>query len=126
MPKKSRHDRLPGDAYGLQIHARFWIIGNDEKGYLGVGKVRLMELIDELGSISRAAKTLGMSYKRAWSLIEEVNKIGSRPYVIKEVGGAGGGHARLTDAGREAIRQYRELETDFCRFIEQRGKTITL
>ena len=126
MPKKSRLDRLPGDAYSEQIHARFWLIGADQKGYLGVGKVRLMELIDELGSISQAAKTLGMSYKRAWSLIEEVNKIGSQPYVTKEVGGAGGGHATLTEAGRKAIQQYRELETEFRQFIEQRTATINL
>ncbi|ACX96239.1 winged helix-turn-helix domain-containing protein [Halothiobacillus neapolitanus] len=126
MPKKSRLDRLPGDAYSEQIHARFWLIGTDQKGYLGVGKVRLMELIDELGSISQAAKTLGMSYKRAWSLIEEVNKIGSQPYVTKEVGGAGGGHATLTEAGRKAIGHYRELETEFRQFIAQRTATINL
>lgn len=126
MPKKSLLDRLPGDAYSEQIHARFWLISADQKGYLGVGKVRLMELIDELGSISQAAKTLGMSYKRAWSLIEEVNKIGSLPYVTKEVGGAGGGHATLTEAGRKAIAQYRALEADFRQFIEQRKQKIQL
>lgn len=126
MPKKSRPGRLPGDAYSEQIHARFWLIGADQKSYLGVGKVRLMELIDELGSISQAAKTLGMSYKRAWSLIEEVNKIGSLPYVTKEVGGAGGGHASLTEAGRKAIQHYRELEMEFRHFIEQRTASINL
>lgn len=126
MPKKSRLDRLPGDAYNEQIHARFWLIGANKSGYLGVGKVRLMELIDELGSISQAAKTLGMSYKRAWSLIEEVNKIGNLPYVTKEVGGAGGGHASLTDAGRKAIGQYRELETELRQFIAQRTTKIHL
>jgi len=126
MPKKSRLDRLPGDAYNDQIRARFWLIGSNQTGYLGVGKVRLMELIDQLGSISQAAKTLGMSYKRAWSLIEEVNKIGSKPYVTKEVGGAGGGHATLTDAGRHAIEQYRALEIEFRQFIEQRTAAITL
>lgn len=126
MPKKSRLNRLPGDAYSNDVHARFWLIGANKSGYLGVGKVRLMELIDNLGSISQAAKTLGMSYKRAWSLIEEVNKIGSLPYVTKEVGGAGGGHATLTDAGRAAIEQYRSLETEFRQFIAQRSATITL
>jgi molybdate transport system regulatory protein len=126
MPKKSRLNRLPGDAYGDQIHARFWLISADKNGYLGVGKVLLMELINELGSISQAAKRLGMSYKRAWSLIEEVNKVGSQPYVIKEVGGAGGGHATLTEAGQQAIEQYRALETEFRQFIEQRTATINL
>lgn len=126
MPKKSRLNRLPGDAYSEQIHARFWLIGSGNEGYLGVGKVRLMELIDELGSISKAAKTLGMSYKRAWSLIEEVNKIGSLPYVTKEVGGAGGGHASLTEAGRQAIAQYRALENEFREFVAKRTAKIHL
>ncbi len=126
MPKKSRLDRLPGDAFSPQIHARLWLIGTDQKSYLGVGKVRLMELIDELGSISQAAKTLNMSYKRAWTLIEEVNQIGEKPYVIKEVGGSGGGHATLTEAGNEAIAQYRELEKEFAAFVQQRTKKINL
>ena len=126
MPKKSRRDRLPGDAYSPQVHARFWLISDDQHNYLGVGKVRLMELIDELGSISQAAKTLNMSYKRAWTLIEEVNQLGPLPYVIKEVGGAGGGHATLTDAGRSAIAQYRALERDLQAFVAQRTAAITL
>ncbi|HQS02034.1 MAG: hypothetical protein B7Y07_02695 [Halothiobacillus sp. 24-54-40] len=126
MPKKSRLNRLPGDAYSPQIHARLWLIGTDQKSYLGVGKVRLMELISELGSISQAAKTLNMSYKRAWTLIEEVNQIGPKPYVIKEVGGSGGGHANLTEAGLHAIAQYRELEKEFTVFIAQRTQNISL
>ncbi|MHB9021165.1 MAG: winged helix-turn-helix domain-containing protein [Halothiobacillus sp.] len=126
MPKKSRLNRLPGDAYGPQIHARLWLIGADQKNYLGVGKVHLMELIDELGSISQAAKNLNMSYKRAWTLIEEVNQIGAQPYVTKEVGGAGGGHASLTDAGQHAIAQYRALEQEFREFVAQRSQGINL
>lgn len=126
MPKKSRLNRLPGDAYSPQIHARLWLIGKDQKNYLGVGKVRLMELIQELGSISQAAKTLNMSYKRAWTLIEEVNQIGAKPYVIKEVGGSGGGHATLTEVGAQAIAHYRALEKEFAEFIAQRQHSITL
>jgi len=99
MPKKSRQNRLPGEAYAPGIHARLWLIDAAGEHYLGVGKVRLMEAIDELGSISHAARTLGMSYKRAWSLIQEVNQLEDEPYVAKEVGGAGGGHATVTDTG---------------------------
>lgn len=126
MPRKSRTSKLPGGAYSERIRARLWVVGVDDHSYLGVGKVRLMELIDELGSISRAAKSLGMSYKRAWSLVEEINHIGTTPYVSKEVGGAGGGHAMLTDAGRAAIRQYRQLEDDLTEFLASRSAAITL
>ncbi|WP_407276584.1 winged helix-turn-helix domain-containing protein [Halothiobacillus sp. DCM-1] len=124
MPKKARQHRLPGDAYSAKIHARLWIIGENRQYYLGVGKVRLMELIDELGSISQAAKVLDMSYKRAWTLIEEVNQLTHHPFVVKEVGGAGGGHATLTDAGRAAIAQYRSLEADLSAFLKARGAQL--
>ncbi len=124
MPKKSRQNRLPGDAYSAKVHARVWIIGENRQHYLGVGKVRLMELIDELGSISQAAKVLDMSYKRAWTLVEEVNQLGAPPFVVKEVGGAGGGHAVLTDAGRAAIAQYRSLEADLSAFLKARGASL--
>ncbi len=120
MPKKSRQNRLPGQAYAPGIHARLWLVDEAGEHYLGVGKVRLMEAIDELGSISHAARTLGMSYKRAWSLIQEVNQLEDEPYVAKEVGGAGGGHATLTDTGREAIDRYRQLENDLRAFLAKR------
>jgi len=126
MPRKSRINKLPGGAYSERIRARLWVVGADEQNYLGVGKVRLMELIDELGSISQAAKSLGMSYKRAWSLVEELNRIGASPFVSKEVGGAGGGHAELTDAGREAIREYRQLEDELTEFLASRSAAISI
>lgn len=120
MPRKSRHDRLPGEPYAPGIHLRFWLVDDHDKHYLGVGKVRLMEAIDELGSISRAARSMGMSYKRAWSLVEEVNQLESQPYVVKEAGGAGGGHARITEQGQVAIARYHQLEADLRAFLAQR------
>ena len=122
MPKKSRQNRLPGEAYAPGIHARLWLVDDAGEHYLGVGKVRLMEAIDELGSISHAARRLGMSYKRAWSLIQEVNQLEDEPYVAKEVGGAGGGHATVTETGRAAIARYRELEDDLRAFLAQRAE----
>lgn len=122
MPKKSRQNRLPGQAYAPGIHARLWLIDEAGEHYLGVGKVRLMEAIDELGSISHAARTLGMSYKRAWSLIQEVNQLEEQPYVVKEVGGAGGGHATVTETGHRAIERYRQLEDDLREFLARRAE----
>ena len=126
MPRKSRANKLPGGAYSDRIRARLWVVGADEHNYLGVGKVRLMELIDEMGSISQAARNLGMSYKRAWSLVEEINQVGRSPYVAKGVGGAGGGHAELTEAGRHAVQQYRKLEQELAEFLVARSAAIDL
>lgn len=79
-------------------------------GYLGPGKIALMELIAKHGSISSAGKEMGMSYRRAWLLIDEINQIFRDPLVEKQMGGAGGGGARLTALGRDVVGRYRAIE----------------
>lgn len=79
-------------------------------GRLGPGKVDLMEQIDELGSISAAGRALGMSYRRAWDLVQETNALFERPLIEKHHGGKAGGGASLTELGRTVVGQYRELE----------------
>lgn len=77
---------------------------------LGPGKAELMEHIRETGSISAAGRRMGMSYKRAWSLVEEVNGIFREPLVASARGGAGGGGAHLTEAGVAVLAAYRGVE----------------
>jgi molybdate transport system regulatory protein len=108
--------KLPGTPYGGPVRARLWITGG-RGGYLGVGKVQLLEAIAEKGSISQAAKALGMSYKRAWQLVEELNGLGDSPMVVTETGGAHGGGARLTPRGEHAIKLYRAFEAEFAAFV---------
>src|SRR5690625_4908689 len=81
-----------------------------ENGPLGPGKVDLMEQIDQLGSISAAGHALGMSYRRAWCLVEESNTLFERPLVEKRHGGKAGGGATLTALGRSVVARYRDLE----------------
>lgn len=69
-----------------------------------------MELIAEHGSISAAGKALGMSYKRAWSLVESLNLTFAEPLVSVQHGGAKGGGASLTDLGREVVSHFRNIE----------------
>lgn len=116
--------KLPGTPYGGHVRARLWITGKE--GYLGVGKVQLLEAIAEKGSISQAAKALGMSYKRAWQLVEEVNRLGDSPMVLTETGGAHGGGARLTPRGEHAIKVYRQLEAEFSAFLRHLSHPIEL
>ncbi|MDD3609778.1 MAG: LysR family transcriptional regulator [Halothiobacillaceae bacterium] len=124
MPrKKTEERRLPGHAYSERIRARFWVMGRNDI-FLGVGKVTLLELIDQLGSISQAAKAMDMSYKRAWTLVEEMNALCDTPLVTKATGGAGGGHASLTDKGRAAIALYRRLETELESFLRNQSEQI--
>jgi len=77
---------------------------------IGHGKIRLLELIAEHGSISRAAKQMDMSYRRAWMLADEMNTMFKEPVLETQHGGSGGGHARLTDFGRTIVDRYREIE----------------
>ncbi len=77
---------------------------------LGPGKARLLETIEDSGSISQAAKRLGMSYRRAWLLVDAMNRDFAGPLVETARGGERGGGALVTPLGREAVRRYREME----------------
>ena len=79
-------------------------------GFLGPGKIELLERISKHGSISAAGKEMGMSYRRAWLLVDEVNHIFRERLVEAQMGGAGGGGARLTKLGRDVVAYYRDIQ----------------
>lgn len=81
-------------------------------GAIGPGKVRLLELVGETGSISAAGRAMDMSYRRAWLLIDALNHLFKEPLVMTKLGGRAGGGAALTPFGREVIRRYRALERE--------------
>ena len=96
---------------------------------VGPGKVALLEAIERAGSLTLAARELEMSYRRAWLLLDDLNRSFATPMVETAVGGAGGGGARLTDAGHALVRLFRTLErgttrlaTRHMRAIRPRGK----
>lgn len=76
----------------------------------GPGKAALLELIAETGSIAAAGRRMGMSYRRAWSLVREANAAFAEPLVLSARGGAEGGGAALTPLGREVLTHFRALE----------------
>ena len=77
---------------------------------LGPGKAELLERIRETGSISAAGRGMGMSYKRAWMLVEEMNAAFREPLVESVRGGPGGGGAALTEAGCKVLAHFRAVE----------------
>ncbi|SNR32074.1 LysR family transcriptional regulator [Paracoccus sediminis] len=77
---------------------------------LGPGKAQLLRLIAQHGSISAAGRRMGMSYKRAWSLVEELNAAFAMPLVDSSRGGPGGGGATVTPTGQAVLRHYESLE----------------
>jgi molybdate transport system regulatory protein len=85
-------------------------IYRDDSIAIGPGKVALLEAVAETGSISAAAKQLGMSYRRGWVLIDEMNRAFNAPVVSTAAGGAHGGGTALTAVGEELIKRYRAIE----------------
>ena len=77
---------------------------------IGPGKVDLLEAIAETGSISAAARSLGMSYRRAWLLVDTMHRCFMRPVIEAAAGGRRGGGSRLTTLGNEVVRRYRRIE----------------
>jgi molybdate transport system regulatory protein len=77
---------------------------------IGPGKIKLLELIDSCGSISEAGRRMGMSYRRAWLLVDALNHCFREPVVAAQVGGVKGGGASLTPFGRAVIEHYRAIE----------------
>lgn len=77
---------------------------------VGPGKIALLEHIEASGSLSQAARELGMSYRRAWLLLDDLNHALAEPVTITSVGGAGGGGAQVTGFGRKLIAAFRDIE----------------
>ncbi|MBW6506213.1 MAG: LysR family transcriptional regulator [Rhodobacteraceae bacterium] len=91
----------------LRLRLRF-----DDGAYIGPGKADLLALIAETGSISAAAARMGMSYKRAWSLVEVLNAMFAAPLVASVRGGAHGGGAHLTETGKAVLATYGAMQAN--------------
>jgi molybdate transport system regulatory protein len=91
---------------------------------VGFGKIALLEQIGHTGSLTRAARTIGMSYRRAWLLMESLNTGFDRPVVTTSVGGSGGGGAALTPFGREMIARFRTLETKLLALTQRQLRAL--
>jgi molybdate transport system regulatory protein len=91
-----------------EIRLRCWIDVDGAK-FFGPGRLELLQEIERSGSISSAAKAMGMSYKKAWAMVEEMNARGSRPYVVTQKGGTKGGGTQITETGKRVMKAYAEL-----------------
>ena len=114
----TRHVRHP-DRLGLHLRV---VLGRTVA--MGPGKAELLEGIADTGSIAAAGRRMGMSYKRAWLLVEELNALFSGPLVDAAKGGAGGGGATLTPLGRRLLTAYRDLEAAAARAAARHMATM--
>ena len=103
MPKKKAPAKP--ERHGPRLRILF-----SELTALGPGRAELMERIARTGSISAAAREMGMSYRRAWLLVEATNAAFIEPLVATSTGGSGGGGAQLTELGMAMLARYRAME----------------
>jgi molybdate transport system regulatory protein len=85
-------------------------INLDPEGRIGPGKIALLEQIATFGSIAAAGRSMGMSYRRAWELVEELNAIFGKQVVERQIGGRHGGGAKLTVLGLALVSRFRAIE----------------
>ena len=107
---------LPADATSYRLTGRVWLEGPTER-FLGVGRLELLTHIQASGSISKAAAAMGMSYKRAWDLVQSMNAQAREPLVTTQTGGSRGGGTSLTPLGEEAVATFQAVQTRFQAFL---------
>ncbi|MGJ5178823.1 winged helix-turn-helix domain-containing protein [Bradyrhizobium oligotrophicum] len=91
----------------------------DDGSRIGPGKIALLEHIDRHGSISAAGRAMDMSYKRAWDLVDEINRVCRQPAVARQTGGRNGGGAALTAFGEQLVERYRRIERDAANAVRK-------
>lgn len=106
-----------------KIKSRIWI-EIENKVLLGEGRVQLLKAIEETGSLSKAAKELKISYKKAWTLIDAVNKSAKKPVTETSIGGKGGGGAQLTNYGKKLITVFDEINKNCWEFLDEQTQKL--
>ena len=124
MNKESIKSLLnPVAAY--KIGGKLWIECNGKKIF-GPGPVELLALIEHTGSISKAAKEMNMSYKKAWEIINALNELVAHPLVITQSGGEKGGGSVITDDAKKLIEYHKQLRERFEAFLEKETSGLSL
>ena len=104
----------------FQIKSRIWV-ESSEGIFLGEGRIRLLKAIEQEGSLSKAAKSMNMSYKKAWNLIDAINKSAPEAVVSTSTGGSGGGGTQLTAYGKQKMLDFESMKQRCWEFIEQQN-----
>jgi N-terminal domain of molybdenum-binding protein len=104
-----------------ELRLRCWIDIDGER-FFGPGRAQLLHHIDKEGSISKAAKAMGMSYKKAWSMVDDMNQKGQKPYVNLHKGGNKGGGAELTEIGKMVLEFFQQLMEELNATVKKSEK----
>ena len=109
---------------GYKVAGTMWLEYERER-FFGPGRVELLRRIEQTGSINKAAKAMKMSYKKAWEMIDALNKQAAMPLVIVKTGGEHGGGSQITKEARELIRYHDALRKRFIAFLDKETKKLS-
>ncbi len=97
----------------IRVNYKIWITSQDEQNILGDGKWKLLKEIDNRGSLTEAAKFIGVSYRKAWGDLKKIEETLGLVLLIKQRGGVAGGRTTLTDEGKRLLDAYEALQGKF-------------
>lgn len=105
------------------INGSLWIEGSGTR-FFGPGPVELLQHIEETGSINQAAKKMGLSYKKAWEIVNRLNTMATSPFVITVTGGEKGGGSAISENAKQLITYYKGLRERFYEFLDVETKAL--
>lgn len=109
----------------LKIKSKIWIETND-RILISEGRVQLLKLIEETGSLNKAAKVMNLSYQKAWKLMDNSNKAAKSPLIETQVGGNKGGGTVLTPYGKSLIDSFEAINVACWEFLDEQLKKHSL
>lgn len=109
----------------MKIKSKIWI-ENDEGILISEGRVQLLKLIEETGSLNKAAKIMNLSYQKAWKLVDASNKAAKSPLIETQIGGNKGGGTILTPYGKSLIETFESINTACWNFLDEQLKKHTV
>lgn len=112
------------DELTFRLNGRLWMEGNER--FMGIGRLELLTHIQALGSISKAAQAMNMSYKRAWDLVSSMNAQARSPLVLTQAGGKQGGGTEVTPEGQQMIQEFGALQERFQAFLRAEEQRLKL
>lgn len=109
----------------IEIRLRHWVYVDDTK-FFGPGRLELLQHIEATGSIAQAAKAMRLSYKKAWTMVDSMNSLGTSPYVVTQKGGAEGGGTLLTETGKNVMEAYQRLNEKLLAVLAAEQELLAL
>jgi molybdate transport system regulatory protein len=109
----------------MKVKSRIWI-EKDNAPFLGYGRIQLLKEVDKTRSMNAAARSLNMSYKKAWRLLNEINSTAKEAVLEKQIGGKYGGGTRITPYGKRLIERFDKLNEACIGFLEAEFKNWEL